>query len=101
MKEIFTLTSFAINGRHKCMERHRVVGWFETQAQAMEYVDSVNSRPLWEAGFYTHLLVERVTSCVYPETKDVAWYVWDKKTDKWSKIYRPQQFENACNFSIG
>jgi len=101
MKEIFTLTTFSIKGRAKCMDRPRVVGWFETKEQAVAYIESESSLHLWEEGFYTHLLVERVSPGVYPETKDVAWYFWDKKRDGWTKIYRPQQFENTCNFSIG
>lgn len=102
MDSIFTVTTFRINKRGKCFEFSRVVGWFPSSSQALDFVQTTDAaKSLEEDRYYSHLLIEEVAAGVYPQTKDVAWFEWSAQQDNWMQIHRPPYFQDQCNFSIG
>ena len=102
MEEIFTLMTFGINKKARCVDRPRLWGLFKTEDAAIARVrDNSGCGSLDEGGYYTHCLIEAVKLNTCAETRVVAWFEWSRNDDKWLKTRTPAWLENQCNFTVG
>lgn len=77
------------------LEDLRCFGWLPTVEEALIRVAN-NTGDLHEDR-YTHLVIERIESGVFPVTKALCWFVWE---GKWVACDRPAGWERVVNFAL-
>lgn len=82
--------------------RRRTWGWFPDFEGAEEATVN-NYTDMNEAGYYPHIVVEKVGNGILPitMTADCTWYLFNEKTQKYERIETPKETKSACNWSIG
>jgi hypothetical protein len=77
----------------------RCFGFYPRKHQAVQAI-SDDSGDLHEE-IFTHLVIEKCTSGVYPSAHDIGWYRFDDSSTKWSSCNRPESAKNYFKFSLG
>ena len=79
---------------------HRTPGWFPTFEMANLAVEN-NYGDIWEGNF-TFCVIEEIEWGFYQiPPKSEQWYQFDKNTNKYKQIPKPEIFKTIGNFSIG
>jgi hypothetical protein len=77
----------------------RCFGYFPRKHQAVQAI-SDGSDTLHEDTF-THLVIEKCISGVYPQAQDIAWFRFDSSKSKWVNCIRPESAKHYFHFSLG
>lgn len=96
MDAIYTITTLV---EVDVQSNSRCVGWYPTQEQAHNCVVS-NCCDIHE-GDYEYVVIEAVGLGVYSYVRGEWWYKWDRESEAYQSIEKPESLEHVCGFGIG
>ncbi len=104
MSVIYTVTTCSFKEDDKGylqLIRDRCVGFYNELADAMKCVEN-NWGDIYEEGYYSHAVIERLQSGLYQHPEFTIWFKWDKEKEAYVPfIGTPEGFECVTNYGIG
>jgi hypothetical protein len=77
----------------------RCIGYFSEQEVAVKTIES-NWGDFWET-IYNYAVIENVPEGVYQIDHNPLWFQYDRDTEKYKPIDRPEETLHQCGFGIG
>ncbi len=95
--EIHTVTTISHHpDKEHLHSSPRCWGYYPTREQA---IDGLNRCVSDEAGYYTHVVIERFTPGIYAVSDQVEWFVYE--ANKWLPIGEPEFSRSVINYGMG
>jgi hypothetical protein len=95
--DMYFITSLHEEGNQ--FTARRCFGFYPRKHQAVKAIPE-NCDDL-HGDTFTHLVIEKYTSGVYPSSQDIAWYRFDSSSSQWVCCARPESAKNYIQFSLG
>jgi len=90
---ITTITNLSDNSDSRC------IGYFSEQESAIKAIEN-NRGDFWET-IYNYAVIENIPEGIYKFDAEPLWFQYDRDTEEYKPIDRPEETLHMCGFAIG
>ena len=80
--------------------KYLTFGYFSDYATCVQALNE-NWADMFEAGYYSYVVVEKIEKGIHPHAKQFAWFCWDEERKGFYETEKPEWAGNWCNFALG
>ncbi len=85
---------------YRYMERERVVGFYDKQIKASTRILE-NACDIFEDGYYQYAVIQYIEEGLYPNTKVIQWYKYDRITREVKPCRAPKTIKPYNVYVVG
>jgi len=78
---------------------YRCFGYYTTKFNATAAV--MENRGDLHESLYTHMVIEKLPTGIHPSPESETWYEWDRETEVWETIDKPEWSAHRINWALG